>query len=304
MKRLLAAMLFAAWLPAVGHAQDAQIVAVCGTAPPPYNSPGSVLPLTMDVNGKLCSNASGGGGTPGGANTNVQFNSTGTFGGDSGFTYAGAGGAVTATGSFAAPVISPGTKLVISGATQLFALTAGSFDQENATSAQSFHVYNTFTSATNYERGTFDWQNVANVLSIGTEKGSGGGSVRNMQFTIGGVNQMDFGVTNAGIWSMPGSLKLANLISGGSVPVDGGGSCLASSFAGGATAGTFSAAVCAAGTIAITFAFTAPTGWVCNARDRTTPADSVNQTASTTTKATFTATTVASDVIQYSCTAY
>ena len=34
----------------------------------------------------------GGGGTPGGANTDVQFNNSGAFGGDSGFTYAGSGG--------------------------------------------------------------------------------------------------------------------------------------------------------------------------------------------------------------------
>jgi hypothetical protein len=259
-------------------------------------------------------------------------------------------------------------------------------EQLNGVNAQTLRVYNTFASTTNYERGTFDWNNVANVLSIGTEKGSGGGSVRNMEFIIGGTNKMDYGVTNAGFWSMPGnstglnvgnssfivnsavglfsfvlnteiqinasagggivvglnnyygfgstsfsttadtglgrnaagvvevnsgtlgtvngSIKPANFISGGSVPVDGGGSCTASSFAGGATAGTFSAPACAAGTIAITFAFSAPTGWSCDATDRTTAADSVKQTATTATKATFAATTAASDVIQYKCTAY
>ena len=46
-------------------------------------------------------NASGGG-TPGGANTDVQFNSSGAFGGDSGFTYAGSGQATLALGTITA----------------------------------------------------------------------------------------------------------------------------------------------------------------------------------------------------------
>jgi hypothetical protein len=32
----------------------ALVVAVCGVAPPPYTNIGAVLPITMDVNGKLC----------------------------------------------------------------------------------------------------------------------------------------------------------------------------------------------------------------------------------------------------------
>ncbi len=92
--------------------------------------------------------------------------------------------------------------------------------------------------------------------------------------------------------------------SNGSVPIDGGGSCTATSFAGGATAGTFVAPSCVAGTIAITFAFTAPIGWSCDAQDRTTTSDTLKQTATTTTKATFAATTAVSDVVQYKCIAY
>jgi hypothetical protein len=41
----------------------------------------------------------GGGGTPGGANTNVQFNNSGVFGGDAGFTYLGNGQATLALGT-------------------------------------------------------------------------------------------------------------------------------------------------------------------------------------------------------------
>jgi hypothetical protein len=46
----------------------------------------------------------GGGGTPGGANTNVQFNSSSAFGGDSGFTYAGGGQATLNFGTVTANV--------------------------------------------------------------------------------------------------------------------------------------------------------------------------------------------------------
>lgn len=107
-----------------------------------------------------------------------------------------------------------------------------------------------------------------------------------------------------------GSLIVTNAITSqtrivnGTVPVGTTGSCVASSFAGGATAGTFAAAVCAAGTIILTALPAAPTGYVCAAFDRTTPANTVRQTATTTTSVTFQATTTAADAIQYSCVGY
>ena len=48
--------------------------------------------------------------------------------------------------------------------------------QRNAANAQTFRVYNTYTSATNYELGKLEW--ASNVFRIGTEKGSGGGTAR------------------------------------------------------------------------------------------------------------------------------
>lgn len=55
--------------------------------------------------------------------------------------------------------------------------------------AHTIRVYNTTdsnTAPTNYERGVFDWTTASNILSIGTQKG-GTGSVRNIQFLVGGV---------------------------------------------------------------------------------------------------------------------
>lgn len=48
--------------------------------------------ITVDAKGRItaASNGSGGGGTPGGANTQIQFNSSGSFGGDANFTWDGA----------------------------------------------------------------------------------------------------------------------------------------------------------------------------------------------------------------------
>jgi hypothetical protein len=61
----------------------------------------------------------------------------------------------------------------------LFRDAAGILAQRNGTAAQTFRVYNTYTSATNYERGKLEWS--GNAFRIGTEKGSGGGTARTVE---------------------------------------------------------------------------------------------------------------------------
>jgi hypothetical protein len=63
---------------------------------------------------------------------------------------------------------------------------AGALAQRNGANAQTLRVYNTFTSSTSYERGKLEWS--SNVLNIGTEKGSGGGTARNMTFQTDGTS--------------------------------------------------------------------------------------------------------------------
>ena len=63
----------------------------------------------------------------------------------------------------------------------------------NGTTAQAWRVYNTYTSATNYERGVFDWKTTANSLLIGTEKGSGGGTARAMSLITDGTARLNIG---------------------------------------------------------------------------------------------------------------
>lgn len=97
-------------------------------------------------------------------------------------------------------------------------------------------------------------------------------------------------------------LDAAGFVSYGATPTLTG-TCTSGTKTGGQTAGTF-LATCTAQTVIITFLLTAPTGWNCNAHDRTTPADALNQTSSTTTSCTLTGTTVASDLISWDARGY
>lgn len=61
---------------------------------------------------------------------------------------------------------------------------AGVLAQYNGTSAQTFRLYNTFTDASNYERGFFRWN--TNVLEIGAEA-AGTGTQRQLRLPLGTV---------------------------------------------------------------------------------------------------------------------
>src|SRR5262245_56613591 len=74
--------------------------------------------------------------------------------------------------------------------------SADSLAQRNSTTAQSQYVYNTYTDASNYERGVFDWATTANVLTIGMQK-VGTGSVRDVQILAPSCN-CDFLATSGG----------------------------------------------------------------------------------------------------------
>jgi hypothetical protein len=115
--------------------------------------------LGLDASNNVIKSAaacgSGGGGTPGGAASSIQYNNAGAFGG---FGFADG---------------SANTQIVNTSAT---------------TTAQSFKVYNTWSGGalpnpTNYERATIDWVTTANTLTIGTEA-LGTGTARDISFSI------------------------------------------------------------------------------------------------------------------------
>jgi len=67
---------------------------------------------------------------------------------------------------------------------------ANTLAQRNGTNAQTFRIYNTYTDASNYERGKIQWD--TNVLKIGTEAG-GSGTVRALEVQAGGSRVNLFG---------------------------------------------------------------------------------------------------------------
>jgi hypothetical protein len=65
---------------------------------------------------------------------------------------------------------------------------ADSLAQRRTTNPQTFNIYNTFTSSTSHERGFLRWS--SNVFQIGTEKGSGGGTARALEFQTDGTTRL------------------------------------------------------------------------------------------------------------------
>lgn len=118
----------------------------------------------------------GGSGSPGGSNAQIQFNNAGSFGGSSRLTW-------------------DGTTVGVSGAVNISGstLTSDSVNllaQRNSTTAQAFRVYNTFTTTGNYERATIDWAGSPGVLQIGTQH-AGAGTAKGVQLITSGTPRID-----------------------------------------------------------------------------------------------------------------
>lgn len=120
--------------------------------------------------------------------------------------------AVGFSSNSAFPIANQDTSLYRDAAASVLALSNANTNG----SATSLRVYNTTdavgtnTAPTNYERFAIDWITNTNVATIGTQAG-GSGSTRNMEFVIGGINKLDYGVTNAGGWTHVGTQFMPNL---------------------------------------------------------------------------------------------
>ena len=79
---------------------------------------------------------------------------------------------------------------------------AGILGQRNGTNAQEFRLYNTWTSASNYEALAVKW--AANVVSIGPTAGGSGGTVRELH--ISGLPTSDVGTGI--LWNDGGTVKV------------------------------------------------------------------------------------------------
>jgi hypothetical protein len=65
--------------------------------------------------------------------------------------------------------------------------------QRNAGVGQTFRIYNTYTSSTNFERAQIGW--TTNTFIVGTEKGSAGGSARNLYLQTDGTTRVAINTT-------------------------------------------------------------------------------------------------------------
>ncbi len=96
------------------------------------------------------------------------------------------GGSVASSGVFT--TLTANTSLTLNGTGAAELINAGA-------AAGPLQIYNTFTSATNHERGFLKWS--SNVFQVGTEKGSGGGTARALAFQTDGVTRMTIASTGA-----------------------------------------------------------------------------------------------------------
>jgi hypothetical protein len=124
-----------------------------------------------------------------------------------------ASGTLALTSDFAAPPAigsttpAAGTFTTLTANTSLTLNGTGAAELINAGAAAGpLRIYNTFTSAspTNHERGFLRWS--SNVFQIGTEKGSGGGSARALEFQTDGVTR--FSISDAGAVRVLGALRV------------------------------------------------------------------------------------------------
>ena len=76
---------------------------------------------------------------------------------------------------------------------------ANTLAQRNGTNAQTFRLYNSYTSSTNNERGKLQW--ASNVFQIGTEKGADGGTARDMELQTDGTTRITLKADGAILFS-------------------------------------------------------------------------------------------------------
>jgi hypothetical protein len=83
--------------------------------------------------------------------------------------------------------------------------TTNALSQRNGTNPQTLFLFNTYSNSTNYERGKIAWTN--NSLTIGTEKGGGGGSSRTLELHTDGTTR--FTITGGGQFVVASGSRMA-----------------------------------------------------------------------------------------------
>lgn len=97
-------------------------------------------------------------------------------------------------------------------AAQLYQDADGIVAQRNGAAAQSYRLYNTYTDASNYERGSLYWS--SNILHLMTEHG-GSGTARAMRIGTSGAGALNFMIANAAVWQLSTANHLLPLTDAG-----------------------------------------------------------------------------------------
>jgi hypothetical protein len=84
-------------------------------------------------------------------------------------------------------------------------LAADHWIHARTTNAQRLSVTNTYTSTTNHEAFTIDWQTTANSVRVGTVKGSGGGTARQMILQTDGTERIRISASGEIFMTLPTS---------------------------------------------------------------------------------------------------
>lgn len=84
---------------------------------------------------------------------------------------------------------------------------ANTLAQRNGTAAQKLNVYNTWSDASNYERGVLDWITSAAVFTIGTEA-AGTGTARTLRLNAASGASIQFRTGNVLRWTIDNSGNL------------------------------------------------------------------------------------------------
>lgn len=114
-----------------------------------------------------------------------------------------AGSVLVSGGVGAAPAYSATptlTSVLFGGNAIVTSDAANAVAQRNGTTAQVFRVYNTFTSATDYERIGVNWS--SNTAQVHVEKGSGGGSGRTLSLGTDGAASILFRTNGSNRWDV------------------------------------------------------------------------------------------------------
>lgn len=103
-----------------------------------------------------------------------------------GFNYDGPGQIKITTAGYFSWAAS-GSTSSLDGVSDLFISrdAANTLGQKNGVNAQAYRIYNTYTDASNYERGGMDWTSLSGQLTIGTVS-SGTGIARSLRLLAGG----------------------------------------------------------------------------------------------------------------------